>query len=212
MNGESETQYRTTIEPRSGLAVAAIREQLGHILASPDFHATDKMRDFLRYIVEEKLAGRSNRLKGYTIALSVFGRGDDFDAANDPIVRIQAGRLRRALERYYLTAGSRDPILIDIPKGRYVPRFASLSAHEGDVVVAEPAPNTPSKRGVRPTVAVLPVTNLTHDADQLPLSVGLTDELVTELTHFQDIVVVACHAAQRPAQVRVVVDPVARPL
>ena len=198
MDGESETQDTTAIEPRSGLAVAAIREQLGHILASPDFHATDKMRDFLRYIVEEKLAGRSNRLKGYTIAVSVFGRGDDFDAANDPIVRIQAGRLRRALERYYLAAGSRDPILIDIPKGRYVPRFASLSAHEGDVAVPEPAPNSPSSRGARPTVAVLPITNLTHDADQLPLTVGLTDELVTELTHFQDIVVIACHAAQRP--------------
>ena len=199
MDGESETQDTTAIEPRSGLAVAAIREQLGHILASPDFHATDKMRDFLRYIVEEKLAGRSNRLKGYTIALSVFGRGDDFDAANDPIVRIQAGRLRRALERYYLAAGSRDPILIDIPKGRYVPRFASLSASEGEEIAAvEPAPKTWPERGEQPTIAVLPITSLTLDADQLPLAVGLTDELVTELTHFQDIVVVACHAAQQP--------------
>jgi adenylate cyclase len=199
MDGESESHDTTAIEPRSGLAVAAIREQLGHILASPDFHATDKVRDFLRYIVEEKLAGRGNRLKGYTIAVSVFGRGEDFDAANDPIVRIQAGRLRRALERYYLTAGNSDPILIDIPKGRYVPRFASLSDHEGDDIAAvEPVRKIFPERRAHPTIAVLPITNLTLDADQLPLTVGLTDELVTELTHFQDIVVIACHAAQQP--------------
>ena len=105
----------STLEPSSGLPVAAIREQLDRVLSSPEFHATDKLRDFLRFIVEEKLAGRAERLKGYSIAVSVFGRPDDFDAANDPIVRIQAGRLRRALERYYLAASNRDPILIDIP-------------------------------------------------------------------------------------------------
>ena len=95
-----------TVEPSSGVHRHAIREQLGRILASPEFHATDKMRGFLRFVVEEKLAGRSHRLKGYTVAVEVFGRGEDFDAANDPIVRIQAGRLRRALERYYLVAST----------------------------------------------------------------------------------------------------------
>ena len=83
---------------------------------------------FLRFVVEETLAGREHRLKGYTIATRVFGRGDDFDAAQDPIVSIQAGRLRRALERYYLVAGGRDPVFIDIPKGRYVPRFRAQTA------------------------------------------------------------------------------------
>ena len=123
MESNSASEAAMTVEPSSGVHRHAIREQLGRILASPEFHATDKMRGFLRFVVEEKLAGRSHRLKGYTVAVEVFGRGEDFDAANDPIVRIQAGRLRRALERYYLVAGRLDPILIDIPKGRYVPRF-----------------------------------------------------------------------------------------
>ncbi|MEJ2207166.1 MAG: adenylate cyclase, partial [Gemmatimonadota bacterium] len=101
------------MEPSSGFDRDAIRRQLDRILASPEFHATDKMRAFLRFVVDEKLAGRTHRLKGYTVAVEVFGRAKDFDATNDPIVRIQAGRLRRALERYYLVAGDRDPILID---------------------------------------------------------------------------------------------------
>ena len=73
----------TRIEPSSGLSVAAIRQQLQRVLASPEFHATDKLRGFLRFIVEEKLSGRSSQLKGFTIAVAVFGRGEDFDATNE---------------------------------------------------------------------------------------------------------------------------------
>ncbi len=200
MDSENEAGDLPAVEPRSGLRSVAIREQLEHILASPEFHATDKVRDFLRFIVEEKLAGRSSRLKGYTIALEVFGRGDDFDAANDPIVRIQAGRLRRSLERYYLTAGAGDPILIDIPKGRYIPRFALQAS-----TAYQPHAQTPHEAAVRPelharpSVAVIPVQNLTDDAEQLPLATGLTEELATELTRFQDIAVIACHTERQPA-------------
>lgn len=95
----------------------AIREQLDRICASREFHATERMHAMLRFCFEETLAGRSDQLKGYTIATQVFGRDEDFDAAQDPIVRIQAGRLRRALERYYLVTGGADPVVIDIPKG-----------------------------------------------------------------------------------------------
>jgi hypothetical protein len=65
------------------------------------------MRDFLRFVVEETLAGNARQLKGFTIAREVFGRDEDFDAALDPVVRIQAGWLRRAIERYYLVVGGR---------------------------------------------------------------------------------------------------------
>ena len=112
-------------DPHSGLSHEVIREQLDRILRHREFQATDKMRDFLRFVVEETLAGRKHRIKGYTVATRVFGRGDDFDPAQDPIVSIQAGRLRRALERYYLVAGRMDPVHIDIPKGRYIPHFTA---------------------------------------------------------------------------------------
>ena len=87
-------------------------------------------RAFLRFIVEETLAGRGDRIKAYTIATSVLGRDEAFDPQSDPIVRIEASRLRRSLERYYLIAGQDDPIRIDIPKGGYVPSFQRLRPSE----------------------------------------------------------------------------------
>jgi adenylate cyclase len=102
----------------------AVREQLERMLTSPEFVATDRLKSFLRFVVEETLAGRADRLKGYTIALEVLGRDGTFDPQNDPSVRIEASKLRRRLESYYLGAGRRDPIRIEIPKGAYVPTFA----------------------------------------------------------------------------------------
>jgi len=199
MAGKSTTADAATVDQSSGLEHDAICAQLDRVLSSPEFHATDKMRAFLRFIVEEKLAGRSHRLKGYTVAVQVFGRGEDFDASNDPIVRIQAGRLRRALERYYLVAGVRDPIVIDIPKGRYIPRFTALTAPPE---LSDPRLEPPATPGMGatagPSIAVLPFENLTRDPEQLILSVGLTEELVTELTRFQDIAVVPCRLKQQP--------------
>jgi adenylate cyclase len=200
MGGVGTSERDTEVDPQSGLPLDKVREQLGRVLASPEFHATDKMRDFLRYVVEERLAGRSHRLKGYTIAVNVFGRSEDFDATNDPIVRIQAGRLRRALERYYLVGGVSDPILIDIPKGRYIPRFTIRSAPErGKGEPVERLARSPAEPARGPSLAVLPFENLTDDPQQLALTTGLTEELITELTRFQDISVIPCQPARRPA-------------
>jgi TolB-like protein len=109
------------------LPVKACRAQLALILDSIDFDATGRERRFLSHVVEEALSGRGDRIKAYSIAVEVFGRGEAFDPQTDPIVRIEAGHLRRALERYYLTAGHTDPILITIPKGGYVPAFSLRS-------------------------------------------------------------------------------------
>lgn len=102
---------------------AAVRDQLERMLASADFAASERSRQFLRYVVEETLAGRSDRIKAYSVATAVFKRDESFDGQNDPVVRIEAGRLRRALERYYLLSGRDDPVVIEIPKGGYVPTF-----------------------------------------------------------------------------------------
>jgi adenylate cyclase len=198
MTGDRASDPAVTVDPSSGLDHDSIRRQLDRVLASAEFHATDTMRDFLRFVVEEKLAGRSHRIKGYTVAVAVFGRGEDFDATRDPIVRIQAGRLRRALERYYLVGGVTDPILIDVPKGGYVPRFSVRPAAGTAPAATSVAPAPPNAAAEGLSVAVLPFNNLTGDPDQLVLSVGLTEELVTELTRFQDVSVIPCHAARRP--------------
>ena len=106
---------------------AAIRDQLGRILASPQFAASDGARRLLRFVVGETLAGRADTLKEYTLATEVFGRDGSFDPKLSPAVRVEAGRLRQRLERYYLTLGRDDPVLIELPRGGYVPRFASSS-------------------------------------------------------------------------------------
>lgn len=104
-----------------------IREQLARIRSSPAFDAPDRAQKFLTYVVEEALQGRAERIKAYSIAIEVFGRDASFDAQNDPVVRIEAGRVRRALEHYYLLTGQKDPVLITVPKGGYVPTFSRMT-------------------------------------------------------------------------------------
>jgi TolB-like protein len=99
-----------------------IRAQLERVLMSKDFPGSGRCAAFLTYVVEEVLAGRGGRIKGYTVGVDVFNRTETF-TQDDPVVRIEAARLRRSLERYYFTAGRDDPIRISIPKGGYVPAF-----------------------------------------------------------------------------------------
>lgn len=99
-----------------------IRAQLERILSSHEFPSGGRGGAFLKYVTEETLAGRASRLKAYSVAIEVFSRSTGF-SQDDPVVRIEAGRLRRVIERYYLIAGKHDPIRIDIPKGGYVPTF-----------------------------------------------------------------------------------------
>ena len=116
-----------------------VRAQLEVLLASPDLDAPARARRFLRYVVEETLAGRADRIKAYAIGTEVFERSADFDAQSDPVVRIEAGRLRRALERYYLSEGLSDPVVITIPKGAYVPHFVRRTPNVLDDDAAPPA-------------------------------------------------------------------------
>jgi adenylate cyclase len=110
-----ETQFMPSAE--------MVRRELERVLASPDFVASDRLKKFLRFVVDEALAGRGDRLHAYPIAVEVLGRDASFDPQTDPVVRMEAGRLRRRLERYYLGAGQSDPIRIDVPKGGYAPIF-----------------------------------------------------------------------------------------
>lgn len=113
---------RSSEQVASAPSAADVEEQLERILASESVHLPERARRFLRFVVSETLAGRSQYLKAYTIADIVFGR-QNFDAQSDPAVRIEAGRIRRELERYYLMAGPGEPLIITIPKGGYVPTF-----------------------------------------------------------------------------------------
>jgi TolB-like protein len=110
------------------------RAALERILGSRVFEQAGRASEFLRFVVEETLAGRGDRLKGYTIAVEVFEKPETFDAQSDPLVRVEAGRLRRRLVEYYHGDGERDPVRIELPRGSYAPMFS----HVGQPAVVKP--------------------------------------------------------------------------
>jgi TolB-like protein len=116
----------------------AIREQLDRILNSGPFHQAPRRRRFLEYIVNEALAGRGERLKGYNVALAVFDRAETFDANIDPIVRLEAARLRDRLREYYEADGRDDLVRIELPKGTYTPRIEFRPAATSDTLSGGP--------------------------------------------------------------------------
>jgi tetratricopeptide (TPR) repeat protein len=99
------------------------RAELERILSDPRFHATERQRAILRYLAERRFAGCEEGVKAYSIALDVLGRASNFDASNDPIVRIEVSRLRSSVENYYEAFGAERDVTIHIPKGTYVTLF-----------------------------------------------------------------------------------------
>src|SRR5690242_12255072 len=104
-----------------------LRQQVDRVLGSPTFQQVDRLKRFLTFITLEALAGRSDQLKEYVIGVQVFGKEDSFDPRTDPIVRVQARRLRARLVQYYRDEGQSDEIVIELPKGGYAPVFRQRS-------------------------------------------------------------------------------------
>ncbi|SHF67827.1 hypothetical protein [Devosia limi] len=110
---------------------------LGRVLGWAEMARSPQLGRFLAYIVERTLAGEGHTIKAYSIAVDVFGRPADFDPQTDPIVRVQARRLRGLLDLYYSGEGSAESVRILLPIGRYVPEFQSRGIEEP---VIAPAP------------------------------------------------------------------------
>jgi hypothetical protein len=100
-----------------------IRSALERVTESVLFRGAPQLTAFLRYVVETTLDGRPELIKAYTIAVEALGRSESFDPSRDAIVRVEAGRLRSALSRYYANGGTDDPVVIELPRGTYVPEF-----------------------------------------------------------------------------------------
>src|SRR5262245_1258025 len=113
---------QTLEEPARGAepTAAEVRDALERILRSRCFEHATRASDFLRFVVGKTLAGERDQLKGYTIAIHVFGRPADFDAKSDPLVRVEALRLRQRLTEYYAGDGSAERVKLDLPRGGYV--------------------------------------------------------------------------------------------
>jgi Tol biopolymer transport system component len=106
----------------SDVPSALVRAELDRILASDVFFRSDRLSAFLHFIVEQTLAGRGDSLKEHVIAVELYGKSTDFNTAADPIVRVDARRLRDKLREYYASAPD-DAILVSVPKGTYTPVF-----------------------------------------------------------------------------------------
>lgn len=124
---------------------------LGLIIESGALGETSRLRQLLHYLVVEELEGRGERLKAYSIATDVFGRGEGFDPGVDSIVRVEVHRLRQALDHYYATKGGNDPLRIDVPKGTYRPVFTPQQPDRAAAVPASPGGSSRLAQGLRKT-------------------------------------------------------------
>ena len=111
-----------------GPDASAVRSSLERVLNHPQFVAAPRLASFLKFIVETTLEGNGRLIKAYTVATMALDRPDSFDPAADAIVRVEANRLRNALARYYACEGSEDAIIIELPRGCYVPSFCFRDA------------------------------------------------------------------------------------
>lgn len=123
----------------------AILTALERLLAWPEIARSPQLGRFLDYIVRRTLEGNEASIKAYSIAVDVFGRAADFDPQADPIVRVQARRLRALLDDYYRGPGLGEATQIHLPVGRYVPEFAA--ATEAGAAEAPTGPSSPAPRG-----------------------------------------------------------------
>ena len=187
--------------PRESDAQTALQE-LERVLASPGFARNERLSKFLRYIVERHLESRDGELKESLIGIHVFGRVPGYDPKKDSIVRTEATRLRARLSEYYLREGKVNPVMIELPRGGYVPVFLPLQTDSNVsatrrfenrwllpagiaavLAIATLVLGWWRLQSTQPlTIAVLPLDNLSLDPANDYFSDGLTDELIRNLS------------------------------
>ena len=179
------TEPRRDVRKDSDEKIAA---QLERILSSNVFRQADRLKRFLSFTVNETIAGRGERLKEFVIGIEVFGKGPGFDQRSDPIVRVQARRLRAQLARYYREEGQADETVIELPKGGYTPVFKSSKG-----VIPKRASH--SALVSRNTILLLPFSDLSEAGHQKFFCDGLSQEIIHALTGLDAIRLIARSSA-----------------
>ena len=201
----------------------AVRQELERILASETFANAGRLSRLLRYVVERTLAGEGDKLKEYVLGVEVFDRGESYDPRLDSIVRVEARRLRSKLEEYYARVGIDDAVLIDVPRGAYVPTFTSrvgdlppkvtLTSRRSTVamtlltaavlfLVLPMAWRSRPAAAPNVTIAVLPFEEFSGTPDGERLAARITDGVTSELARLGTLAVVSRTSARQFEGVR----------
>ncbi len=149
---------------------------------------------FLRFIVSETVVEKVPYIKEYSIAVNVLNRPKNFNPHDDAVVRIHAGRLRRALGEYYLSEGKNDPLIIDVPKGGYVPKFLPAVPH---AIVSAGW----SQHILHPVVSVFPFKAIPQTPAVQELADTLCGQLSAELSRFHDLSVIGYYSSEVTAKI-----------
>jgi hypothetical protein len=141
-----EVDVNVDVPETEGVTEQEARMELDRLLPDPQFHSTERNRNFLRFVAQEMFEGRDAAVKAYTIAVDVFGRPSSFDPTTDPIVRIEATRLRASLAQYYESRAEEGTVRIELPRGRYIPVFTKAPP-QGDSLDDADAADEPTLKG-----------------------------------------------------------------
>lgn len=186
------------VEPRLSLKLTSnawiesdIQSHLDKVVNSLPFKQSQRQQRLLAYLVKAYLAGESNRIKGYTLALEVFDKGADFDPDSSALVRVEVGRLRSKLLEYYSQAPVEDPIVFELPKGKYQ---LLVQSRASAIEVATPATQDVAEK---PSIAVLPLIDLSEKKDQAWFAEGMTEDLITDLSKISGLTVCSRYASQQ---------------
>jgi len=194
---------------QAGVPADSVGAELERILRSETFAHAERLSRFLRFTVEHAIQGQAGQFKEYLLGVKVFDRGESFDPRLDPVVRVEAHRLRFKLKQYYENEGRDDPVHIEFPKGGYAPVFKSQAAPASGrtqvwkmatlaaaVLAAGAAIYWLARPGARPSarlssIAVLPFVDLSQERDQEYFCDGITDELINALAKIEGLHVVS---------------------
>ena len=167
----------------------AARQELDRVLASATFRQVDRLKRFLRFVALEALQGRGDQLKEYVIGVQVFDKSASFDPRADPIVRVQARRLRTRLARYYREEGADDTVVVDLPKGGYAPIFRIREAASGRRSLG-------ATLAGQNTITVLPFADLSPARDLDYFCEGLRQETIHRLARLDALRVLTTAAGE----------------
>jgi TolB-like protein len=182
------------------LSEQEVRAELERLLQSAPFLQSGRLGRFLRFAIENALAGNADQLKEYVIGTEVYDRKPPYHPSQDSIVRTEARRLRAKLKEYYESEGKQNPVFIYFRPGTYVPVFRRNETTPG------PSPHDGSidsellVKGIGVAVAVLPFVDLSNRPLSALCAQGVTEELIDGMAHADGIRLIARPSPPQPLE------------